>query len=640
MKIDLQRINFAVAPPPEFKEAKGQEWYTYGKKNDFPNVILNLYNSSSLHNAIVTQKAHFIAGKDTDVIAEGTLSERVGAKQSLKNANPYESWQDVKYKCAVDLENFGGYAMQAIWNVPGTRVIGWYHLPFDKCRVNADASKVWFSQDWSDRKADRLEFPAFNPEKPGGTQVLWFKQYRAGEGVYPLPDWYPARTYIEIDTKISDFHYNNIANGFSLGKIIQIFKGEPTEDIKAEFDRKFKANTTGTENANGVLISWMEKGENPLQVVDLMPGDFDKQYLQLSETVRDNIFYAHRVTSPMLFGVRVEGALGGRNELKQAYEVFDRSYVAPKREQMDRMFTMMFNAMGNTGTLVTVPAEPAGDDAVELFRSNVISRQEVRENLGLPAETSIELGSAKIMADAINSLSPLVANQVLRQLTINEIRSLAALPPVPGGDIVPVLSPTTMSAENPFGWDDEKDKAVFAKYGKNADEFEELPETFAELTNPEMRLVAVIRDNPKATLDEMAKAAKISTTVAAKVLKQMQSSGLIEWNASEIKITDSGERSIVESGGLETEIFVLYKYGKDPEVSGPVLLDTSREFCRFMIEDQKKLYSREEIDAMSAELGYDVWKRRGGWRTIKGTSTHVPQCRHIWESKLYRRTVR
>jgi predicted transcriptional regulator len=384
----------------------------------------------------------------------------------------------------------------------------------------------------------------------------------------------------------------------------------------------------------------MEKGEDPLQVVDLMPGDFDKQYLQLSETVRDNIFYAHRVTSPMLFGVRVEGQLGGRNELKQAYEVFDRSYVAPKREQMDRMFTMMFNSMGNIGTLVTVPAEPAGDDAVELFKASVISREEVRENLGLPAETSIELGGAKVLADAINSLSPLVANSVIKQLTINEIRSLAALPAVPGGDVVPSDTPVTMSADNPFGWDDDKDKAVFAKYGRNADDFEELPETFAELTNPEMRLVAVIRDHPKATLDEMAKVAKISTTVAAKVLKQMQSSGLIEWNATEIKITDSGERSIVESGGLETEIFVLYKYGKDPEISGAVLLDTSREFCRFMIEDQKKLYTREEIDAMSAELDYDVWKRRGGWRTIKGTSTHVPQCRHIWESKLYRRTVR
>jgi hypothetical protein len=586
MKVEFQRINFAVQPPPKFKEARGQEWYEYGQKNNFPAVILDLYNSSSLHNAIVTQKAHFIAGKETAVRVEGTVGEKVGAQKALEVANPYESWQDIKYKASMDLENFGGFAFQAIWNAPGTRVLYWYHLPFDKCRVNKDASKVWYSDDWNDKREERLEFPAFDLEKPGGTQVLWFKQYRAGEGVYPLPDWYPARTYIEIDTKISDFHYNNISNGFSLGKIIQIFKGEPTEDIKAEFDRKFKANTTGTENANGVLISWMEKGEDPLQVVDLMPGDFDKQYLQLSETVRDNIFYAHRVTSPMLFGVRVAGELGGRNELKQAYEVFDRAYVAPKRKQMDKVLTTMFNATGQEGELYTIAAEPAGEDAVALFAAGIMTRDEVRESLGLKTE-----------------------------------------------------QPVAMSAQNPFGWDDEADKAVFQKYGRSAADFEELPETFAELTNPELRLVAVIRDNPKATLEEMAKGARLTTTEAANILKTMQANRLIEWTNTEIKITDSGARSIADSGGLDTEIFVLYKYGKNPDVGGPVLLDTSRDFCKFLVEENK-LYSREEIDAMSRELGYNVWQRRGGWRTIAGTTTHVPQCRHIWESKLYRRTVR
>lgn len=586
MKVEFQRINFAVQPPPKFKEARGQEWYEYGQRNNFPAVILDLYNSSSLHNAIVTQKAHFIAGKETAVRVEGTVGEKLGAQKALEVANPYESWQDIKYKASLDLENFGGFAFQAIWNAPGTRVLYWYHLPFDKCRVNKDASKVWYSDDWNDKREERLEFPAFDLEKPGGTQVLWFKQYRAGEGVYPLPDWYPARTYIEIDTKISDFHYNNISNGFSLGKIIQIFKGEPTEDIKAEFDRKFKANTTGTENANGVLISWMEKGEDPLQVVDLMPGDFDKQYLQLSETVRDNIFYAHRVTSPMLFGVRVAGELGGRNELKQAYEVFDRAYVAPKRTQMDKVLTTMFNATGQEGELYTIAAEPAGEDAVQLFTAGIMTRDEVRESLGLKTE-----------------------------------------------------QPVAMSAQNPFGWNDEADKAVFRKYGRSAAEFEELPETFAELTNPELRLVAVIRDNPKATLEELAKGARLTTTEAANILKVMQANRLIEWTNTEIKITDSGARSIADSGGLDTEIFVLYKYGVNPDVGGRPIIDGTRDFCRFLI-GENKLYSREEIDAMSRELGYNVWQRRGGWRTIAGTNTHVPQCRHIWESKLYRRTVR
>jgi len=37
--------------------------------------------------------------------------------------------------------------------------------------------------------------------------------------------------------------------------------------------------------------------------------------------------------------------------------------------------------------------------------------------------------------------------------------------------------------------------------------------------------------------------------------------------------------------------------------------------------------------------GYSAWKRRGGWMTIKGTTTHVPYCRHIWQPQLLRRRI-
>jgi predicted transcriptional regulator len=439
--------------------------------------------------------------------------------------------------------------------------------------------------------------PAFNPENPGGTQAVYVKQYRAGEGVYPLPDWYPAKTYIEIDTEIASFHYNNIKNGFSIGKILQMFKGQPTEEMKEEINRKFKRNTTGTENAGGIILSFMEKGEDPMQIIDMMPNDFDKMYLQLVETVRDQIFYAHRVTSPMLFGVRVAGELGGRNELLTAYEVFDRAYIQPKREAMDRVFTAMFNASGHSGQLRTVQAAPASEDARADYAANIITRAEVRDALGYAPEEA---------ADA---------------------------------------APVEMSAHcktcNPFGWDDEKDIEVFSRYGSSADEWEELPELFAELTDPELRVLAVIKDNPKATLEDIAKGARLTAKEAKDVIKDLSDAKKIESASGTIRITDVGRGAIEDSGGIKTEIYVLYKYAKAPGIEGDVIIEGSRDFCRFMV-DEKKVYTREEIDAISVELGYDVWKRRGGWRTIKGSSPplHVPQCRHYWESKLYRRTAR
>jgi hypothetical protein len=48
---------------------------------------------------------------------------------------------------------------------------------------------------------------------------------------------------------------------------------------------------------------------------------------------------------------------------------------------------------------------------------------------------------------------------------------------------------------------------------------------------------------------------------------------------------------------------------------------------------QGKVYTREDIDGISAIMGYSVWNRRGGWyHTPSGVNR--PQCRHVWEQQL------
>ena len=52
------------------------------------------------------------------------------------------------------------------------------------------------------------------------------------------------------------------------------------------------------------------------------------------------------------------------------------------------------------------------------------------------------------------------------------------------------------------------------------------------------------------------------------------------------------------------------------------------------------IYSREDINAMSSQLGYDVWKRRGGWYHNPTLDVNTPQCRHVWKQELLRRIKR
>ena len=46
--------------PPRFKESRRFDWINYGEGNDYPDYLINLYNGSSTHQAIVSGKKDYI----------------------------------------------------------------------------------------------------------------------------------------------------------------------------------------------------------------------------------------------------------------------------------------------------------------------------------------------------------------------------------------------------------------------------------------------------------------------------------------------------------------------------------------------------------------------------------------------------
>ena len=84
----------------------------------------------------------------------------------------------------------------------------------------------------------------------------------------------------------------------------------------------------------------------------------------------------------------------------------------------------------------------------------------------------------------------------------------------------------------------------------------------------------------------------------------------------------------------------MWTYDKAPGISGSEIIPTSRDFCKRLVR-LNRVYTRQDIDQITTIVGYDVWKRRGGWMTVKNSSpaVHVPYCRHIWQPQLMRRKL-
>ena len=578
----FQRINFHDNKLPVFKENKAKGFVTFGADNQYPDFLIELFNKSPKHNAIVSAKASYVAGIGTEVYGQNT-TDIAKAEAKLKNINAYETYEELKSKIAYDAELFNGFCVEVIWNKAKTAPAEYYHIPFKDVRKGLEGDYIYCA-DWTDSKAEKIHYVPYNPITRESKQLYYCQFYRPGQGEYPLPDYVGALKYIEVDTEISNYYLNSIKNGFTAQTHIQLFKGIPTPEEARATARRFKENYQGTDNAGGLIIQYNDPTEKESVISNLQPSDFDKQFDLLNKTVQQEIFVAHKVNSPMLFGVRVEGQLGGRTELIEAYEMFHHAYIEPRQQKIDDVFSYLLEPIAQV-RLETINKPPIGLDYQALFTAGIIDRNEARKELGFD-------------------------------------------------EIEEEETPVALSKQNPFGWDDERDLIVFNKYGEKAEEFEEAKFEFADAI--ESAILNVLKENKGLQVGDIVNITKLDAKVVADTIAKLAKAELIKSYEDGLETTPKG---LDEIKNLQTELVVRYQYGLAPGITGGLLLDTSRKFCTDVV-NSGRVYSREDINMMSAELGYDVWKRRGEWYTNPTTGITTPQCRHIWVQKVLRRIKR
>jgi hypothetical protein len=383
-------LKFTNHTVPEFMEVRGKPWICYGANNGYPDYLINLFNRSAKHNAIITGKKEYIAGNGWIADEAGLSPAQVTTTMALVHkANSNESLADVLEKAALDLEIFGGFALQIIYTRGTGQIAEIYHIDFSKIRAGHEANIYYFSNDWSKYHQSLDEtglkrFQPFDPARPIGTQLLYFKEYRPRLEIYPIPDYIGCIPYIEMDYEISNYHLNNIKNGFWASFMINYNNGVPPQEEQETIERQLRNKFTGTDNAGRFVLNFSDDKTKAPELLPLQVPDIDKQFAQLNETVQQEIFTGHKITSPMLFGVKTQGQLGGRNELREAAELFQNTYVNHKQHLLNRVFNSILNANGIPGNpLRIVPTTPLRWQLPDNIIATAMTKDEVRENIGL-----------------------------------------------------------------------------------------------------------------------------------------------------------------------------------------------------------------------------------------------------------------
>jgi len=121
----------------------------------------------------------------------------------------------------------------------------------------------------------------------------------------------------------------------------------------------------GARKAGKVVFTFNESADR-MPRLDLVPmTDADKQWMELSTQSRENILAAHRVTSPLLFGIRDAGGLGSNaDEMKQAYRIFNKNIIEPYQQIVTDSLEEVFKGMGIVADIFIESNDIFGDEIV------------------------------------------------------------------------------------------------------------------------------------------------------------------------------------------------------------------------------------------------------------------------------------
>ncbi len=402
---NLININLEYSTAPQIQEARGKNWIEYGTddyKNLYPQFIIDLYYNSGTHSAIINATAQMIAGQD--ITAKETDSVELNAKLEnfFKNANSKETLHEVLKKCAFDFKLQGGFALNVIYSKSG-QVAEIYHVPVERLRVGLPnamgrVDKYYISADWSNvRRNKPQEVAAFNPlDRTTPSQILYTGLYSPNMEMYYTPDYSSACNWALIDQKVSEYHLGNIERGFSGSYFINMNNGVPTAEERLQIERSIEKKFTGSGNAGKFVLSFSDSKDRAAEITPIEVSNADKQYLALQELLVQNIMTGHRVTSPMLLGVKTEGQLGGRDELMQAFEIYQNTVVKPYQEHILKTIEKILLVNDIQSDLQIVQSSPIMTTFTVEDMRNVMTKEEIREKLGLKPLEQENLESEKL----------------------------------------------------------------------------------------------------------------------------------------------------------------------------------------------------------------------------------------------------
>jgi hypothetical protein len=358
--MNFNLVNLSGYEMPQAIEDKRKEWVAYGEDNNYYWFLIQSYLQSATNNAAIRSISDQIYGEGICIDGKEKDSPEV------KELRSFIGHRCLK-KIILERKMLGQAAMQVIYNKSGNdrKVVKVKHFPINTLRpekMNAEGiiEAYYYHPNWSEKKrSDSLKrIPTFgnSTEK---IELFIIKPYLSSYDYFCPPDYSGALPYAELENEIADYLLNETKNSFSGTKVINFNNGVPDIEQRELITRDVKSKLTGSRGQK-VIVAFNENQESATTVEDISLNDAPSHYEYLANEAMHKILVGHRITSPMLLGIKDSGKGLGNNadEIKTASQLFTSTVIAPYQDELIDALTEIMELNGEVPELYFITSQP------------------------------------------------------------------------------------------------------------------------------------------------------------------------------------------------------------------------------------------------------------------------------------------
>ena len=371
-------LNLSAYTSPAISESKKGDFVEYGADNNYFQFLIDRYLYSTTNNAIISGCANMIYGKGISALDGNKKPDEYAKMISMIKPKALK-------KLALERKLLGMGALQIGYNKGEVSFID--HFPMhtlraEKCNDKGEIEAWYYHPDWAKKKpSDELKrIPAFGFGNKKDVEIFIVKPYLSGYHYYTPIDYSGALPYAKLEEEISDYLINDVQNGFSGTKIINFNNGIPPEEKREEIANDVKRKVTGAKGQK-TIVSFSNNKEQSTEVIDIPLNDAPAHYEYLAKECFEKLIVGHRVTSPMLLGVRDTGGGLGNNadEIKTATLLYDNLVIKPYQLEIIEALDEILAVNGIKLKLFFKTIQPLEFTDLE----NAQSQDQIKEETGL-----------------------------------------------------------------------------------------------------------------------------------------------------------------------------------------------------------------------------------------------------------------